>query len=190
MSDENKINPDASHNPSSGMLVRNPTHVEVAADAENQREIVNAIREAKVKWQKAVYDYSDKGRIPGLPGMLKIREMDEPNMLGFCMTLMRAKPSITGIKLKLGEYDGARDYAGPKVGKLRSHKPRNPTEIAEALATLLADRSLNVVEVEYKVNSSTPGAFEAVAFAKIVSEEEYQNDENFSPYLEIEYYSI
>lgn len=188
--DPNKIDPNALHNPSSGMLVRNPTHVEIAERAEDQREIVNAIKDAKAAWQKAIYDYSDRGRIPGLPGVLKIREMNEPNMLGFCMTLMRTKPNITGIHLKLGEYPSARPYSGTRVVRLQSIKPRNPTEVAEDMAALLADKSLHVVEMEYKVNSATPGNFSATATAKVANSDEYANDELFKPVLEIEYFSL
>lgn len=185
-----KLDPDAMHNPSTGMLVRNPSHVEVAANAEDQRQIVQAIKEHRVSWQKAIYDYSDRSRIPGLPGMLKIREMNEHNMLGFCATLLRAKPNITGIHIKLGDYPGAHEYTGPKVSKLRSYEPRAPREIAEDFASLLSDPSLNIVELRYTVNNAMPGNFEAVATAKVTNMEEYQDDRLFEPHLEIEFFSV
>jgi hypothetical protein len=184
------INPNSDYNPSTGMLVRNPTHKEIAENADDQREIVNAIKQSQAQRQIAVYDYSDRSRIPGLPGVLKIRELDEANMLGFCMTLMRVKPNIIGINLKLGNYSGTRNYNGAKISKLRSNKPRNPTEVAEDMAALLSDRLLNVVEVEYKINSVSAGHFESTATAKYVSEEEYNDSSKFQPYLEIEYYKL
>ena len=188
--DLNKIDPNAMYNPSSGMLVRNPTHVDVAERAEDQREIVNAIKDAKAAWRKAIYEYSNKERMPGLPGVLKIREMDEPNMLGFCKVLMRAQPNITGISLKLGKYPSARPYDGPKVTRLQSNKPRNPTEVAEDMSLLLADKSLCIIELEYKVNNAAPGNFSTIATAKATNPDEYANDELFKPVLEIEYFSM
>lgn len=188
MTDKNQIDPNAKYNPSSGMLVRNPSHEEVSERAQNQREIVNSIRESKANWQNAVYDYSDPSRIPGLPGMLKIRDLDERNMLGFCLTLMRAKPNITGITLKLGKYEGVTEVHGQKIARLHSRVPRNPSEIAADLADLLS--SHNIVEFEYKVNNAKTGEFDAVATAKQVDDEQYKDDSRFQPYLEIEYYSL
>ena len=182
------LDPDAKYNPSSGMLVRNPSHEDIATRADDQRGIVSAIRESKANWQKAVYDYSDPSRIPGLPGMLKLRELDEKNMLGFCLTLMRAKPNITGISLKLGDYEGTTEVRGTKITNLHSRVPRNPSEIAEDLAILLSAE--NVVEFNYKVNNAVPGDFDAVASAKVVSDEVYKDDSLFKPYLEIEYFSL
>lgn len=188
MTDSNKIDPNSKYNPSSGMLVRNPSHEDVSERARNQREIVDSIRESKANWQNAIYDYSDPSRIPGLPGMLKIRELDEKNMLGFCLTLMRAKPNITGITLKLGDYEGATEVRGQKILRLHSRVPRNPSEIAEDLADLLF--SANVVEFEYKVNNAKTGEFDAVATAKEVDDEQYKDNSRFKPRLEIEYFSI
>jgi hypothetical protein len=179
---------DAKYNPSSGMLVRNPSHEDIATRADDQRAIVAAIRETKANWQKAVYDYSDLSRIPGLPGMLKIRDLDEKNMLGFCLTLMRAKPNITGITLKLGDYPTAQDVRGSKIANLHSRQPRNPSEIAKDLAVLLS--SGNIVEFNYKINNAAPGDFDAVASAKVVTDDIYRDDSLFKPYLEIEYFNL
>lgn len=185
-----KVDPDAMHNPSTGVLVRNPSHVEVAARAEDQRQIVEAIKASGATWQKAIYDYSDRSRIPGLPGALKLREMNEANMLGFCATLLRAKPNITGILIKYGDYPSAREYAGPKVGRIRSHTPRAPSEIAEDFASLLADPTLNIVELRYTVNNAAPGNFESIATAKVANEDEYKDERLFEPLIEIEYLSM
>lgn len=188
MTDQTKVDPDAKYNPSSGMLVRNPSHEDVSARAEDQRQIVESIRETKANWQKAIYDYSDPSRIPGLPGMLKIRELDEKNMLGFCLTLMRAKPNITGITIKLGDYENTTDVRGQKITNLHSRVPRNPSEIAEDLADLMT--AYNIVEFEYKINSAKTGEFDAVASAKQVDDEQFKDKSRFKPYMEIEYFSL
>jgi hypothetical protein len=185
-----KVDPDAMHNPSTGVLVRNPSHVEVAERAEDQRQIVDAIKASGATWQKAIYDYSDRSRIPGLPGALKLRDMNEPNMLGFCATLLRAKPNITGILVKFGDYPSAREYTGPKVSRIRSHQPRPPSEIAEYFASLLSDPTLHVVELRYTVNNAAPGNFESIATAKVANPDEYDDERLFEPRIEIEYLSM
>lgn len=188
MSDQHKINPEDKYNPSSGMLVRNPSHEEVAARANDQREIVAAIKESKANWQKAVYDYSDPSRIPGLPGILKVRSLDEKNLLGFCLSLMRAKPNITGISLKLGDYENATEVRGGRINNLHSLQPRNPSDVAKDLADLFM--SSNIVEFNYTINSAKIGSFSATATAKEVDDETYKDDSLFKPYLEIEYFSL
>lgn len=185
---ETKLDKDAKYHPSTGMLVRNPSHEDVADRADDQRQIVEAIRETKANWRVAKYNYDDPSRIPGLPGVLKIRELSEKNMTGFCLTLMKAKPNITRITLKYGDYENKKDVAGAKINNMYSRHPRQPSEIAKDLANLLHDS--NVVEFEYKVNSAKPGDFEAVASAKYVDDEQYKDDSLFKPYLEIEYFSI
>lgn len=193
--DTNRIDPNAMYNPSSGMLTRNPTHVEVAETADDQQEIVNAIRDMRVKHMKSIYDYTDydpesPSLIPGLPGLLALRDMGENDMLGFCRTLMRTKPLITRIYLKYGDYDYKREYRGGKIQKLQSHKPRHPTEIAVFISDLLSDNSLNIVELEYKVNSAGTGNFHSMGTAYGTNDASYKDKSLFKPYLEIEYVAI
>lgn len=188
--EDKSINPDAKYNPSSGLQVRNPTHERVADSADDQREIVETIKQARAKRMKAVYDYTNPKLLPGLPGLIKIREMTEEDILGFCRTLMRAKPNIIGIELSLGNYPDAKECRSNKLAALNSRKPRNPTEVAADVAELFNDATLNIVDFEYKINSATPGLFESVAKARVVSDESYADDSNFHPRLEIEYIAM
>jgi hypothetical protein len=193
--DTTRIDPDAMYNPSSGMLTKNPTHMEVAKTADDQQEIVNSIRDMRVKHMKAIYDYTDfdpnnPSPIPGLPGVLKLREMGDEDMAGFCRTLMRTKPLITRIYLKYGDYDFKREYRGGKIQRLQAHKPRHPTEIATLIADILGDKSLNIIEFEYKVNSAGAGNFQSKGIAYGTKDSDYRDNSLFKPYLEIEYVAI
>jgi hypothetical protein len=191
MDPNEKFNP-----PDSGIYVRNPSHVIEAKNAEDQREIVNAIREIRASHMKAIYDYSTydpkiPSTFPGLPGLLKLRTMTENEIRGFCATLMRTKPNITGMHLYLGkEYTTKKEYSGIRVNALKSNKPRNPTEIAADMAALLSDKSLCVIEIQYIVNAASPGNFNTDAKVFVCSAEEYADDKKFCPYLEVEFFSI
>lgn len=189
MEDKN-INPNAQYNPSSGLQVRNPTHQKVADKADDQREIVETIKQARAQRMKAIYDYDNPKLLPGLPGLIKIREMSEEQIVGFCRTLMRAKPNIIGIELSLGDYPDAKECRSSKLALLNSRKPRNPTEVAADVAELFNDPTLNIVNFEYKINSATPGLFESIARAKVVSDESYADNSKFRPHLEIEYIAM
>ena len=191
MTDTNqKIDPNAMHNPSTNLLVRNPTRVAVSNDAEDQRAIVDAIKGARVPRMKAIYDYSDRSRIPGLPGILKIRELDEANMLGLCMSLTRCHPNIIGIELKLGNYERVKRYTGSKINKLNFNRPKAPTEVAKDIADLLSTHGANIIEFTYKINNIKPGEFEVISSAVSTTDEEYNDNSKFCPYLEIEYFTI
>lgn len=190
-----RLDKNAMYNPSTGLLVKNPTHMEVAETSDDQVEIVNAIRDMRVKHMKSIYDYTDYNAkspspIPGLPGVLKIRDMEEEEMIGFFRVLMRVKPLITRVALKLGDYDFKREYRGTKIQKLDARKPRHPTEVAVLMADLMSDKTLSIIEMEYKVNSAKAGEFQARGKAFGTREEDYLNDELFKPYLEIEYIAI
>ena len=188
------IDPNGMINPSSNMIARNPTRVDLSNEADDQRDIVNAIKEAQAKRMKVVYEYTrtpdGKWEFGGLPGLIKIHEMNEEELVEFCRTLMRFKPNITGINISLGKYETLLPYNGPKVAKLNFRKPRYPTEVAEDWAELLGDKNLKIVKVEWQVRSAGPGAFECIAKAWQTTPEEYKDEEKFSPTLEIEYFSM
>ena len=181
-------------NPSSNMIARNPTRIDLSNEADDQREIVDAIKEAQGKRSKIIYEYirleDGKWEYSGLPGVVKIREMSEEDLEEFCRTLMRCKPNITGLSLSLGKYKTLNSYNGPKIAKLNFRKPRYPTEVASDWAALLYDKSLKIVKVEWQVKSAGPGAFECIGKAWTTTQEEYDEEENFSPVLEVEYFSM
>lgn len=191
-------NPDGLVNPSSNMIARNPTRIDLSNEADDQREIVDAIKESQAKRMKVIYEYkrlednedgTERWEFSGLPGLVKIHEMNEDQLVEFCRTLMRCKPNITGVSLTLGEYENLRPYSGPKINKLNFRKPRYPTEVAEDWASLLGDKTLCVVKVDWQVKSAGAGAFETIGHAWVTDSEQFEDRDKFAPTLEIEYFS-
>ena len=171
-----------------GIYYRNPTHVEAAEMADDQSDIVKAIlgsgRERKID----TFEYTEETKPWILPGFAFIREMDEKSILELCKTLMRFKPNIYKVHLKLGDYPSARTVNNTKTVKLDSFKPRFHTEVAEKMAEILSDQTMNVVEILYVVHNVEPGHFRASGTVYVTTEKEYKNNELFKPTLAIEYF--
>lgn len=186
---EKTLDPNSKINPSTGLLARNPTRT--IEDADNQREIVEQVREARAGRKRIVYSYQrdEKGEweFSGLPGTVSIREMDEKQLTEYFRNLMRSRPNVIGLRLSLGDYEDKKPYNGPRVDKLQFTKPRLPTNVAEDMAALLSLSSPSIVELEWQINSAGEGNFYTSAKAFAVSEESYENDELFQPHVEIEY---
>lgn len=189
MNNENKINPDAIVNPSSGMIIRNPTRIEITKDSETQQDIVESIRGQKQHIEKVVYDYLnvDQTDPPPLAGVIQIREMDEDQIEGFFKCLMRIKPNILKIHLKLGEYTNKRELRNNRTNLLNANKQRYPTEVAKRMADVFNDHTSNVVEVIYTVNHSEPNYFSVNAKVYSAEDKDYKNDEIFAPVIGIQY---
>lgn len=183
---------DAIINPSSGLFARNPTHIEEANDANDQEDIVKAIKGAGAKQIRVRYAYADvdpKNPIP-LMGILKIRDMPEESIVKLCQNLMRNRPNIFRVNIKLGNYPSARRIDNNKTRVLASSKQRHPTEIGEKIGDLFADKALNVVEISYRVNDMNQGAFSTTAEVHATTSDEYSSDEFFSPVIEFEYIKV
>jgi len=186
---DKKIDPNAIINPSSGLLARNPTHIEEAKDALDQSDIVNAIKDTGVKRLKLKFDYGvmdPKSPLP-LAGILKIREMSEQEAQGFCRQLTRTRPNIFQIHIKLGNYESVQKLDNYKTRTLDSNKPRFHTEVGEKMGIILADRNMRVCEIKYTVSSIELGRFNASAEVFGTTLEEYEDDERFSPTIALEY---
>ena len=184
MSDTNAIK-----NPSTGMPTRNPSHIAEADSAADQSELVQSIRDTGVKRMVVKYDYSnlDKQSPPPLAGITKIREMSQEQAVALCKSLMRSKPNIFKVHIKLGEYGSARRLENQKTRMLNSSKARFHTEVAEKLGDLLSDKNMLVSEVKYQVHNAEPGLFRATAEVYGVNTEEYFDDEIFDPTIEFEF---
>lgn len=189
MSNEHDIDKDAVLNPSNGIFARNPTRLNITANADSQQEIVTAVMGAKQRTDTIVYDYSniDKSDPPPMAGILSIREMTEKQLNGFFKTLMRSKPNIIRLHLKLGEYTNKSRVNNNRSGLLNSSKQRFHTEVAERMADVFDDHTVNVVEVMYTVNNENPNYFSATAEVYSVPREDYDNDELFAPKIGIEH---
>ncbi len=176
-------------NPSSGLYSRNPTHVTEADNADDQSDIVKAIRDTGTKRMRVQYDYSSpdpKNQLP-LMGIRRIREMSEESIIKFCQSLMRTRPNIFKVHIKLGNYPNAKRIDNVKVRQLNANKPRFHTEVGEKMGEVLSDRNMNVVEIKYNVNNAETGYFSATAEVYGTTMEEYTNDDYFAPVIEFEF---
>ena len=176
-------------NPSTGLVYRNPTHIMEANNADDQSEIVKSIRATGVKRMVVKYDYSDidKQSPPPLAGITKIREMTPERAKNYCKQLMRSKPNIFRMNIKLGDYPNQRRIDNSKTRLLNANKARFNTEIGEKLGGILADKTMLVTEVKYNVENTEPGMFNAIAEVYGTTEEEYNNDELFKPTITFEF---
>ena len=176
-------------NPSTGIFIRNPTHVEIADEAKTQSDIVDAIKESGVKKMTVVYEYSDidKSNPPPLVGILNIREMEQEEAQKFCKSLLRSRPNIFKIHIQLGEYSNQKRVGSRSLNTLNSNHPRFSTEVAEKLGIVLTDSSLNITELIYTVTNTDPGYFQTTVEAYGVSEKEYKDDQTFNPIIGLEF---
>lgn len=174
-------------NPKTGLFIKNPTRIDITATAENQQDIVDAVKGIKQKLARLVYQYNDIDRTdpPPLSGILKIREMSEEERVGFFKSLMRFKPQIIKLHINLGNYTNKRKIVNQKTNLLNSNKPRFHTEVAEKMAEAFNDIP-NVVELVYTVNL-TPSSILATAEVYAVSDEDYADDNLFAPAIGIEH---
>lgn len=186
-----KLDKNAAINPSSNLYARNPTRMEIS-HAENQRDIVDQIKAAGAGHKKIRYLYvrDEEGNweYSGLPGVLYVKEMTDEQLEEFFRTLLRSKPNIIGLNLSLGEYKNKAPYTGTKLSALNFNRPRHPTDVAADMASLFGDPALRIVEFSWQINSAAAGSFRTEAKAYSVPQEDYDDKEQFSPCLTIEYF--
>jgi hypothetical protein len=178
-------------NPSNGLFGVNPTHQEIAKESADQSEIVKAITNSGsgVSRMRVTYNYKDLDATDPLPlsGILKIREMSVEQAQRFCKTLMRSRPNIFKVEIKLGDYPSARRIDNFKTRTLDSDKPRFHTELGEKIGDILADKSMFVTHLVYTVNNAEVGNFSATAEVYGTNTEEYEKDELFNPVISFEF---
>lgn len=173
-----------------GVFFRNPTHTEEANRAKDQSQIVKAILGAKRERKKEILTYTEDTKPWVLPGFANIKELDEQGLSGLCRVLMRYRPNIWKVHIKLGNYPSARSIDNHKTKLLDSYEPRFHTEVAEVIAKILSDKTLNVSEIIYVVNNTEPGNFRAYGEVfGYVSDEEYEDESLFEPAVLVEYFS-
>lgn len=190
MDNEHTIDSNAIRNPSDGIIARNPTRLEITANADDQNEIMQAVMGiTNQPTDTVIHDYSkiDKTDPPPMAGVVKIREMSEKQLKGFFKSLMRSKPNIIKMHLKLGEYTNKTRVVNSRAALLNSNKQRFHTEVAERLADVFADHTVNVTEVIYRVNNKDPNYFSATAEVYSVPSEDYENEDLFSPAIGLEF---
>lgn len=190
MNNEQTIDPDALRNPSDGIIARNPTRLSITANSDDQQEIVdNVMGNNNNMTDILVLDYSNIDKSDPLPlsGITKIREMNEKQLIGFFKSLMRYKPNIIKLHLKLGEYPNKARVNNSRTALVNSNKQRMHTEVAERIAAVFDDQNANVVEILYTVNNRDQNYFSAQAEIYGVSSEDYDNDKFFAPAIGIEH---
>jgi hypothetical protein len=187
---------DLSHVPKvNGLYAQNPTHIIEAANSLDQNEIVKQVlgSSSGVQHKSLVIDYHPflmgQKKMIELPGITKIREISEEDGIELGRSLMRYRPGVFSLIIKLGEYTSKKRIENAKTRQLDAFRPRFNTEIGEKIGDVLVDRTLRVVELKYIVITNKENAFEARAEVYGTTEEEYADDSKFSPILRLEYLS-
>lgn len=170
-----------------GKIFRNPSHIDVSNEANNQREIIQAINKAQRKLEYVELHFNDKSEIKALPGTLRIREMNEEQLTGYFKSLLKCYPNIISIHIIFGEYKNARIFNGPELNALNMNKQRFPSELAEKFAILFSRN--NIIEMKYSVEDISPGNFIIKTQAAATDDEEYRDNDLFKPIIEIEFIS-
>jgi hypothetical protein len=175
-------------NPSTGILYRNPTTEDASARAKNQTEIVKQIIGSGKKVLTEIF--SPDASNGAMPGLKKIREMSEETLSKFFLTMFRSRPNIFSVHIKLGEYSSAKEVRANNklVSAIKIQTHTEYRDLAQSFAELFADKRLNVVEVVWRLSSSSPGNFYVDVEVFGADEEEYANNELFSPAIGVEYF--
>ena len=190
MNQTKKLDPDAVINPSTGIYARNPTRLEITESAEDQQEIVNMVMKSNrgvqsIEWH---YNKDDRTDLPPMSGVLNIRGLDVDQLDGFFSSLMRVKPNILKLHVKLGEYENKREIRNNKVSVLNGNKKRFATDVAKKIADVFDDAANNVVEFIYTCDpGGKDGFFSSTFIAYSVNEDDYNNDELFNPAIGLRY---
>lgn len=173
-----------------GVFYRNPTHKEEADNAIDQSQIVKAIIGANRQPHTETLTYTEDSKPWIFPGFAEINTMDLVDTKQLCKNLMRFRPNIYKVHIKLGNYKSTRSIDTAKTRALSSFEPRFHTDVAEKIAEVLADKSLRVTEIIYTVHSAEPGQFQAIGEVfGMVSDEEWKNKELFQPEVHLKYFS-
>ena len=172
-----------------GMMFRNPSHINEAEESDDQRQIVDSLTKMGQKRVVEHYTFEDRTEVKGFPGVFDIRGLDKDNLKGLFTAILKSKPNIISVHLKLGDYPHVKKYTGQEMGPLNDNKPRWPSEQAEKFAELFANQ--NVAEIRYAVHEATPGNLRVLTEATVTEyREEYVDDELFKPELAIEYITL
>jgi len=91
-----------------GVFYRNPTHKEEADNAMDQSQIVRAIIGAGRERLNMVLTYTEDSKPWILPGFAEVRTLDHPSLVELCKSLMRFRPNVFKIHIKLGDYKGSK----------------------------------------------------------------------------------
>ena len=171
-----------------GIFSRNPTDLETRNRATDQSDIVKELTLSGRGKIVEVFEYLPQDIPHTLPGVLKIRTMVEEDMKNFFKSVMRIRPNIFKLHIKLGEHTNLRPSYDRKVTNIASQAPRWATEIGLDMAQLFLDKRLNVVEMIYTIQNAAVGTFSSTCEVFTTTDEEYNDDKLFNPGIIIEYY--
>jgi hypothetical protein len=175
-------------NPSTGILYRNPTTEDASGKSDNQTEIVKQIIGSGKKVLTEVF--SPDSTNGAFPGLKLIRVMPEETLAKFFLTLLRSRPNIFSLHVKLGDYPSAKEIRknNKLVSNIQVSKATEYKDLAQSFAELFADKSLNVVEVVWNLQASSPGNFFVSVECRGTNEEEYADNQFFSPAIGVDYF--
>lgn len=175
-------------NEATGHYYKNPTRLEITEMAENQQEIVDAMK-GTYEFGVEEYHYNDGDPAPKpLMGITKIKEMNEEEITEFFKTLFRYRTHITSLHLSLGNYPGKKKISNNKTNALNGKKRRLHSELAKLIADIFNDGGRNIVEIKYTI-SKDPKNFYTRFEIYETNDKEYENEELFQPAFGIEYFT-
>lgn len=174
--------------PRTGLFFRNPSNTNIRDRAHDQSQIVRNLTEAKRKREQEIFSYMPNEGPYTLPGVLKIRTLEVQDLQQLFKSMMRIRPNILKIHIKLGIYPSQRPINHPKVTQIGSTEARYSTEIANDFAEVFSDKRLMITELIYTVQSAELGNFMSTCEAFGTTEQEYNDDKLFNPGVMVEYY--
>ena len=182
------VDPKDVMHPKTGLFFRNPSNLDLRNRAETQSQIVKELTEAKRTRQVKVFTYTEDDMPFVLPGILKIRELEKEQLEGLFKSVIRIRPNIFKIHIKLGEYSEQKPIINNKVSRIGSSEPRHLADVAKDLADVFADKRFLVTELIYSIHSAELGNFSSSCEAWGTTEKQYENNKLFNPGVLIEYF--
>jgi hypothetical protein len=184
-----KLNyPDADiFNPSTGMLYKNPSHLEEALRASNQTELLKMLSDRGRQKLTETFKF-DEGRQLFLPGFKRFLELEFEEVQGLMNSLMRSRPNIFKVHIRLGDYPTGKRVENRNIRALHLVAPQPPSEIGKLLANAIFDKNDRVVELLFSCSSIDSGNFHADCTAVGTTKEEFEDKELFKPIVEISYF--
>jgi hypothetical protein len=171
------------------VFFRNPSLVGKADDVDNQQELVQKLMAEKKASGEITFEYTDESKPCSFPGFAKIRDLKKSQLTGLFNSVLRYKPNIIQLHIRLGHYPNAKQLHSVALNECGASKPRWPRDIAPKFANVFSDPNKKIVEFIYVVSNAEPGNFRAHAQAMYVeTEEEYRNEEYFEPAIGIRYF--
>jgi len=172
-----------------GLFFRNPSNIDIRSKLNDQSKIVKTLTNAGKTLQTEVFRYRETDAPFTMPGILKIRELNQEQLENLFKNLLRIRPNVLKLHIKFGEYKTIRPILDRKVQNVGGMETKHQTDLAKDIAAVLSDSRLLVVELIYTVHNAELGKFSSSCEAfGVATEEEYKDNKLFEPGVLIEYF--